>query len=329
MAAQKVSTVSFMSYNLFCLPGLATAFSPTSCPKSSERSNAFLEHTLNYDVICLQEIWNPCYKNVERFARKNNLHVVGSATPSTAHFVNLRVFGGGLMIVSKHPIVDTQQIVFDKGSQADRFVTKGVLYAKVKIGSSYVHVFNTHMQASYGYEFDWSGSNPYTAIRQKQLKRLASFVETVTCKDKFPVLLMGDFNVNARVSPDDGADSNEYIEMMQILQSPSYKVVDILKEHHGGEHPVTYGGNGVLHGEEIKVGGQRLDFILEFKKDTSAHHLDYEFIESQIVPFKVTDENFTHISDHYAQLVKMQIKSSDEDGADTDGSLSHASISFH
>lgn len=318
-----------MSYNLFCLPWLATAFSPTSCPRSSERSNAFLEHTLNYDVISLQEIWNPGYKTVERFARKNNLHVVGSSTPTTANYLNLRVFGGGLMIVSKHPITDTEQIVFDKGSQSDRFVTKGVLYAKIKIGSSYVHVFNTHMQASYGYEFDWSGSNPYTPIRQKQLKKMASFIDRVTCKDKFPILIMGDFNVNARVSPDDGADSSEYIEMMRLLQSPSYKVVDILKEQHGNEHPVTYGGNGVLHGEEIKIGGQRLDFILELKKDTSAHHFDYELLDSRVVPFKVADnDNFTHISDHYAQIVTMQI-SAEEDSADTEGSLSHASISFH
>jgi len=316
-----------MSYNLFCLPGLATTFSPTSCPMSSERSASFLKHTLAYDVISLQEVWDPCYKSVERFARKNNLHVVGSSSPSTRNYLALRIFGGGLMITSKYPIVDTQQIVFDKGSHSDRFVTKGALYAKVKVGSSYVHVFNTHLQASYGYEFDWSGNNPYTTIRQKQLKKLATFIDRVTSKDNFPIMVMGDFNVNARISPDDGADSHEYLDMLKLLQSSSYQIVDILKEQHGGEHPVTYGGNGVLHGEEEKIGGQRLDFILELRKNTSVHHFDYKLSEARIVPFKVTGEDFTHISDHYGQAVTMEINGMEMDGADV-GSLSHAHISL-
>jgi hypothetical protein len=54
--------------------------------------------------------------------------------------MGLRVFGGGLMIISKYPIETTRELVFDKGVASDGFVTKGILYAKVKIGSSYVHV---------------------------------------------------------------------------------------------------------------------------------------------------------------------------------------------
>lgn len=56
--------------------------------------------------------------------------------------MGLRVFGGGLMILSKYPIETTRELVFDKGVASDGFVTKGILYAKVKIGSSYVHVWS-------------------------------------------------------------------------------------------------------------------------------------------------------------------------------------------
>jgi len=305
MATTKDTTqkLSILSYNLFCLPGVASAFSPSSCPLSTERSTAFLKHIPSYDVIALQEVWDPRYKSLEKYARLNNMHVVGSSAPSTMNYLSLRIFGGGLMIMSKYPIVDTQEIKFEKGSHSDKFVTKGVLYAKVKIDSSYVHIFNTHLQASYGHEFDF-GPNHYANTRKKQLKKMAEFVQRVTSKDHFPILLAGDFNVNARIAPDDGADSPEYTEMLGLLHNESYKIIDILKEHNGGEHPETYAGNGVLHGEKPKIGGQRLDFILHLERESL---LKYTFSEGKVVTFKAKDEVFTHISDHYGQSVHLEI----------------------
>jgi endonuclease/exonuclease/phosphatase family metal-dependent hydrolase len=320
--------VSFLSYNLFCLPGLAASFSPSSCPLSSERSTGFLKHIPSYDIIALQEVWNPRYKSLEHYARQNNLHIVGSSSPSSLRFLTLRIFGGGLMIMSKYPMVDTQEIIFDKGSHSDSFVTKGVLYAKLKVESSFVHVFNTHLQASYGYEFDFTG-NPYSNIRKKQLKKLAEFVQRVTANDNYPILLAGDFNVNARVGPEDGSDSKEYTDMLELLQHQSYKTVDILKEHNGGTHPVTYGGNGVVHGAKPTVGGQRLDFILHLEKDSSVHGLDCNFSDGKVVTFKEDGQVYTHISDHYAQSVNIGLHMS-ENAGDADGAsnLSTATISL-
>jgi endonuclease/exonuclease/phosphatase family metal-dependent hydrolase len=328
MASAKKDTtqrLSFLSYNLYCLPGVASAFSPSSCPLSTERSEAFLEQVPSYDVLALQEVWDPRYKSIERYARLNNLHVVGSSAPSTWNYLSLRIFGGGLMIMSKYPIVDTQEIKFDKGSHSDKFVTKGVLYAKIKVDSSYVHVFNTHLQASYGHEFNFA-PNTYASTRKKQLKKMAEFIQRVTSKDHYPILLAGDFNVNARSAPNDGSDSKEYTEMLELLHHESYTIVDILKEHNGGMHPETYAGNGVLHGEKPKIGGQRLDFIFQLKRESV---LTYTFAEGKVVPFKATDEDFTHISDHYAQSVIMEIHTEDGtvekgDGAD----LSLASIAL-
>lgn len=68
------------------------------------------------------------------------MHVVGSAHASVSSMLGLRVFGGGLMIMSKYPIEATRELIFDKGVASDGFVRKGVLYAKVKVNSSYVHV---------------------------------------------------------------------------------------------------------------------------------------------------------------------------------------------
>lgn len=140
---ERKHSLNFLSYNLYCLPWIATAFSPASCPLSSERSTAFLKHVPSYDIIALQEVWDPRYKTLERFATQNNIHVVGSTAPPPTSYFSLRLFGGGLMIMSKHPIVDTQEVMFDQGTSSDKFVTKGVLYAKIKVGSSFVHVCST------------------------------------------------------------------------------------------------------------------------------------------------------------------------------------------
>lgn len=326
MGGKRVKTnVSILSYNLYCLPWLATTFSPASCPLPHERSSAFLEHIHDYDIVSLQEVWDPHYTNIEKYAKSHNMHVVGSSAPSSFRYISLRIFGGGLMIVSKYPIVDRQEIIFDRGWDADRFVTKGVLYAKVQVGASFVHVFNTHLQASYGYEFDFV-NNPYMHPRQKQIKRMTAFIERITEKDNYPIMIMGDFNVNGRAAPDDGADSTEYVDMVESLRSQQYEVVDVLKEHNGGKHPITYGGKGVLPGQKPKTGGQRLDFIFELKKNPSPHHMQYKLSGGAVVPFQTSgSEPFTYISDHYAQKVTMEITARRRF---SESRLSEASISF-
>jgi len=323
--------VSFLSYNLYCLPWLATMFSPSSCPLSSQRSAKFLEHVTSYDILALQEVWDPRYRQVEKYARLNNMHVVGSSAPSVRNYLKLRFFGGGLMIISKYPIVDHQELVFESGTSSDGFVTKGVLYAKVQVGpSSFVHVFNTHLQASYGYEFDFK-TNPFASIRKKQLHKLASFIKKVTSSDHHPIVVMGDFNVNARRTPTDGGDSEEYIDMLNILHSEEvYDVVDVLKHFNDGQHPVTYGGQGVRDGHN-SVGGQRLDFLFEMRKKGAQH--SHKFTKGHVVPFDVKEEVFTHISDHFGATALMEVHVTEEsievEERDANGaSLAHASISL-
>jgi len=294
---------SFLSYNIYCLPWLATTFSPSSCPLPIERAKGFLPHIESYDIISLQEIWSPRYSIIEQYAKQHNRHVVGSSAPSVLSFcLSLSAFGGGLMIISKYPIVATKEIVYEKGTHSDRFVNKGALYAKVQVKGSYIHVFNTHLQASYGFEFD-PINNPYSGLRSRQLRQLTTFIESVTANDEFPIMVMGDFNVNARFAPDNGEDSQEYIDMMKILKSEFYEIVDLHRDGNGGSHPITYDGNGVLHGERPKVGGQRLDFIFACKKKST--HLNS--LETKIERFKISGQSHTHLSDHYAQLATVEI----------------------
>jgi endonuclease/exonuclease/phosphatase family metal-dependent hydrolase len=275
--------------------------------------------------MALQEVWDPRYSHVERFARGQNLHVVASSAPSLLSYLKLKLFGGGLMIISKFPIEQSKEIIFDRGTHSDMFASKGALYAKINIGSAHhdlkVHVFNTHLQASYGHEFNVN--NPYADIRKKQLEQLAEFINQMTFRDKYPIILMGDFNVNAHRARGDPQDSVEYTRMVHHLHSEFYQIVDVLKEFNGGVHPVTYEGKGILTGQDKQiVGPQRLDFLLELRRTANDENFSYKFTNATVVPFHIRERMFKQISDHYGASAVMQLflrtkKNEEKDGAST------------
>jgi len=304
--------VSLLSYNLYCLPWLACFMKPSTCPYSYERTTLFLKHIPSFDIIGLQEVWSPRYQQIESFAKQKGLHVVGSALAPLKSMLGLRVFGGGLMIISKYPIEDSRELIFDKGVASDGFVRKGVIYAKVKVGSSYVHVFNTHMQASYGYEF--AEHDPYSLIRKKQIQQISAFIAKIALDDHHPIVIMGDFNVNAIRKVDDPSDSKEYLEMVQSLGSNGlFSVLDLHKEFNRGMHPVTNSGRGVV-GKTSK-GGQRLDFVFEIRRNTTRKdRIFHTFTHGAVLPFEIVGEVFTNISDHYASHAVLELLS-EEDGA--------------
>jgi endonuclease/exonuclease/phosphatase family metal-dependent hydrolase len=289
---------------------------PSTCPYSYARTTAFLEHIPNYDIIGLQEVWSPRYQQVETFAKSKGYHAVGSGHASLQSMVGLRLFGGGLMIVSKYPIETSRELIFDKGVASDGFVRKGILYAKVRVGSSYLHVFNTHMQASYGYEF--AEHDPYSLIRKIQIQKMVDFIAKIALDDGHPIIFMGDFNVNAIRHPDDPTDSKEYLEMVNALScSGLFSVIDLHKNYHN-KHPVTNTGRGV-EGKKEGKGGQRLDFVFEMRRNaTRKDRVLHTFTYAAVLPFEVTGFPFTNISDHYASHVIMEILGRKEE-AEADG----------
>lgn len=294
---------------------------PSTCPHSYERATAFLKHIPSYDIIGLQEVWSPRYQQIEKYAKSKGLHVVGSGHATVTSVLGLRMFGGGLMIMSKYPIEATRELIFDKGVASDGFVRKGILYAKVRIGSSYVHVFNTHMQASYGYEF--AENDPYALIRKKQIQQVSDFIAKIALDDHHPIIAMGDFNVNAiRRADQPDNDSREYLDMIASLSRDGlFSVMDLHKDFNAGSHPVTNTGRGVI-GKESK-GGQRLDFVFEMRRNTTrADRVLHSFTHASVLPFEVSGEKYTHISDHFAshvtleQILGKHYEIGDEDEAD-------------
>ncbi|KAJ3059902.1 hypothetical protein HDU98_004082 [Podochytrium sp. JEL0797] len=140
------STVRILSYNIFLRPpGINSA---------TEHKNARLNHFATtvlpaYDVVCLQEVYSSGSTRMSKLliqAKKYGFeyHV---ASPSKG-ILNTSV-DGGLLILSRYPIVKAEKITFKRGINGDRFTAKGAIYAKIKVSpSKYIHVFNTHLQSS-------------------------------------------------------------------------------------------------------------------------------------------------------------------------------------
>ena len=56
---------------------------------------------------------------------------------------------GGILILSRYPLLDVDRMVYNEGSGADGVSSKGVLYALVKVSphnDGSIHAFTTHTQ---------------------------------------------------------------------------------------------------------------------------------------------------------------------------------------
>ena len=73
-------------------------------------------------------------------------------SPAPWWFFDKELIDGGLLIVSRYPIVETRFEKFNckiPSLLADGFVAKGLLYAKLDLGQKrMLHLFNTHTQAT-------------------------------------------------------------------------------------------------------------------------------------------------------------------------------------
>jgi hypothetical protein len=133
-----------------------------------------------------------------------------------------------------------------------RTTGKGVLYARVRMpgDGGDLHVFSTHLQASYATGCFAAPMQRFELVRAKQLEELASFVAECTEDDsdkgtgrRDAILICGDLNVDSRLSTSESrGDSREYTRCMDILRGKlgAGSCEDLLLKHHGG-HPVTWG----------------------------------------------------------------------------------------
>jgi hypothetical protein len=220
----------------------------------------------------------------------NPYYIMG---PDRGH-INIRQ-DGGLIILSKYPIIECSAMTYSSSSGSDKLANKGIIYARIQIGPSegdYIHVFNTHIQ-----------SHTYSETRLAQISELMVFISGIIKSDKEyirPILVAGDFNISAEkpdnwmelsdIAPPEAEktgyndymdeDTDEYVKFKEIIEDfPSSQVylIDSWLNLNPGDPGFTWIGKDWITGSKnlygdignqvaIENGGpQRIDYIFCFK----------------------------------------------------------------
>mgnify|MGYP001071345526 CR=1 FL=1 len=304
-------SIRFLTLNLLMRP-------PMVKNNSSDYKNARVQYFSkfilpNFDIVCLQEIfgsYNKRRKFLIKRAKEQGFEFY--AVPHSANIWTLPIIDGGLLILSKYPILESDFMPYEKGVLPDSLSKKGVLYAKISTPQEVIHVFTSHTQSSYntGNEREWYN---YRSVRREQLKQLKQFISYKLGNKKELAVLMGDLNVDARESQKGMhfTDGDDYECMMRILGGK-----DIIREKYGYS-PATNGIviNGVPTETVLTVKDEvsndaALDYVIAFNSKFSSFSFDLD--ESRVEPFYIQSQPFTQISDHAGIITTIKFTGTQE-----------------
>jgi sphingomyelin phosphodiesterase len=314
--------VKLLTYNIFLRPPL---IKNNVDDFKNERLQEFMKsHLEKYDIICLQEMFNLAnYRQqllLKTAQEKGFPYYAKSVNP---HWLSGKFIDAGLVILSKYPILETDGMVYCAGNQIDSWAAKQVIYAKIQISPTFfVHVFTTHMQASY-FDNHQSINVVNDKARASQVAEIAEFVKCKTNGSPYPTIIAGDFNIDSR------GENSEYKYMMDTLVEAKPTIKDLLKEAYN-DHPITYGDfHEILHETDNKMVtiprelhlthkadhccGLSIDYI--FMADTEANQQNnvIEVKSTKVEEFFVSAEQFTfsQLSDHYGISTTLQVNKYD------------------
>eukprot|EP00123_Amoebidium_parasiticum_P013044 comp21729_c0_seq2/m.30731 comp21729_c0_seq2/g.30731 ORF comp21729_c0_seq2/g.30731 comp21729_c0_seq2/m.30731 type:complete len:282 (-) comp21729_c0_seq2:64-909(-) len=265
-AAEKggVKLLRLLSYNLFVRPPIINSH---GTDYKDERLAMFINEVRDYDVLCLQELFNFMSTRRSDFVAKCKKQGYVDDVFIDRHIAVYfpRIVDGGVNIISRLPFAQTDAYVYTMAEwrSSDAIAHKGVVYARLQISTDrHVHVFTTHLQAG-----DHTDGR-YEAVRRDQVEEMVHFIHRSTGDDGHPAIVTGDFNIDGKRFQKDGSDGAEYLAAMRTLsQNGKYVWRDLLKEACGGIHPNTGGDSWVVNrdvkiDEQCESNNKRLDYVL-------------------------------------------------------------------
>jgi len=330
--------VRLLSYNICVRPPGVSGSSGDDL--KDERLKLLLPELASFDIICFQELFD-AYSN-RRSAMQAALKEYG-----LRHHVYLpkRILGippkfvdGGVSIFSRFPIVAWDYIHYRNVvyHTIDALVGKGVLYARIELpvywpadfprkwnrsafpsstvqakqvesqtNARYLHIFSTHMQAG-----DRPGYEPeayHAEIRFHQAEEMRDFIARKVADDAGPVLITGDFNINARISPENPHESRWYRELMQRFgsaprQGAALQVVDLVSLAHSGMHPITDDGKCI----DYLLFDPRQGPVIAHGDENGAVRI-YRYTVPEAARTRIFPEEDFSLSDHSAVLARLRI----------------------
>lgn len=257
------------------------------------------------DLVGLSEMWTSGDRETVLDAVRDiyPYSVEGPHDPIDLIVTDVELMGGGLLLLSRHPIVASAASVYRQCSGDDCLSNKGVLHARVeRRGSpSPIDVFLTHTQAAHP---TVAGSTAGARVAvEAQLRHLGAFVRA-SRDPAVPAVLFGDLNVDQFAHPD------LYAYLMSELGHPEdpgavTDLADVVRptgtsESDDGDvssfhddHPARPADDPARFGATT----ERLDYVLGFPGSLYVQHVDRAKVVIQ------QWEAGRDISDHYGVQV--------------------------
>jgi endonuclease/exonuclease/phosphatase family metal-dependent hydrolase len=187
---------------------------------------------------------------------------------------------GGVVILSKHPIYDAKELVFESCDGRDCNAAKGFVYARIQKGHARYHVIGTHAQ------FGWRREQ--REARNKQFRAISEFVANGSGIPRTePVIIGGDFNT-LRLEFDDLLDGDS----LGVLE-PTF---------------LGHGYTRETRNDWVDAGNGYVDYVVAKKRWKAPSYSSncpmifrtlYDF-EDTVLFTSVRGKDYCDLSDHYA-----------------------------
>lgn len=179
------SELRLLTWNVFMLP------TPIKFSKQKMRRKNILKELGvlqdQYDVMVFQE----AFIGLFRKHLTKGLQATHPFAYSMGQGGRIRVFGSGLLILSRYPIEIKDEVYYKECSGADCFAAKGAFLAEVALPENKrVQIIVTHMQAGQ--------TQKKVQTRATQVEQLRAFMEK-NKRPNVPQILTGDLNINSLV----------------------------------------------------------------------------------------------------------------------------------
>ncbi|BCD99760.1 sphingomyelin phosphodiesterase [Marinagarivorans cellulosilyticus] len=259
--------LSVLSYNIWALPFISDEI--------KVRLQAMPPYLQQYDVLLLQEAFSNEYENLvntleEEFGYTYVSNMLNSPNPN--------LFNGGVILLSRYPIVRQAQAYFPDCAGNDCLADKGINYMEViKNGRSY-HIFSAHTAS-----FDSDIARLY---RQNQFQQMRDFTEAMEIPKNETVIYGGDFNVNKWLFPED------YQQMLATLEAaePEYT----------GYSKATFDPFINVHGSAFGSGGDHIEY-LDYVLVSEQYGASSSLVNNVRIPRSTSPAlwNLWDLSDHF------------------------------
>lgn len=251
---EKSTDLEIVSWNVFLRPLLSD-----NQTGRVDSIGQYLNNT-NADILVLQEVFH-------RKTRKQLIKVLSEKYPQHTHVGPTSFFGisSGVMIFSKHQIIDEAHLSFKKAKGIDGIAKKGGVAAIINHFGNNIKIIGTHLQAG--------GGNKGDKVRNYQFNRLTNLLinEKVGA-----TIYAGDFNTKE--------NSEEFDKLLKALECENDIITGEIK------NTANFSDHDLF---EAEGNPEWIDFIL-LTKDSHGSFLR-TFIDA---PFCLIDGTSSRISDH-------------------------------